>query len=88
MLYSVYHNCCFADDEAEWKKKKKTRTAGDEVRLTPGSRFGVENAERVKKTSTVVKKIASTAQPEEYYGAKDSSIREPKKVRQVLLPCF
>ncbi|KAG5548461.1 hypothetical protein RHGRI_013968 [Rhododendron griersonianum] len=71
------------DDEAERKKKKKTRTAGDEVRLTPGLRqFGVENAERVKKTNTVVKKIAIMAQPDESYGGKDNFIREPKKVRQ------
>ncbi|XP_058216351.1 transcription initiation factor TFIID subunit 1 isoform X2 [Rhododendron vialii] len=69
------------DDEAERKKKKKTRTAGDEVRLTPGLRqFGVENAERVKKTNTMVKKIAIMAQPDESYGAKDNFIREPKKI--------
>ncbi|XP_058185215.1 transcription initiation factor TFIID subunit 1-like isoform X2 [Rhododendron vialii] len=67
------------DDEAE--RKKKARTAGDKVQLTPGSRrFGVENAERVKKTHTVVKKIASTTQPAESYGAKDNFIREPKKI--------
>ncbi|KAG5530160.1 hypothetical protein RHGRI_030509 [Rhododendron griersonianum] len=73
------------DDEAERKKKKKARTAGDEVRLTPGSRrFGVENAEQVKKTHTVVKKIAITTQPAESYGAKDNFIREPMKDEKLL----
>ncbi|KAL7002983.1 hypothetical protein U1Q18_004143 [Sarracenia purpurea var. burkii] len=69
------------DEEAERKKKKKTRTTGDEVGLTPGSHmsFGIENAERVKKTSTMVKKIASTAQPDESYAAKEKIIRGPKK---------
>lgn len=87
--YIIYHNCYFADDEAERKKKKKTRNAGDEVGLTLGSRrFGVENAERVKKTNTMVKKIAITAQPDESYGAKEISIREPKKVTKVLMPLF
>ncbi|KAH7847356.1 hypothetical protein Vadar_025175 [Vaccinium darrowii] len=73
------------DDEAERKKKKKTRNAGDEVGLTLGSRrFGVENAERVKKTNTMVKKIAITAQPDESYGAKEISMREPKKDEKLL----
>lgn len=71
------------DEEAERKKKKKTRAAGEETGSHLG--FGIGNAERAKKASTMVKKIAIGSQPDEFYTSKENIIRGPKKEEKLLV---
>ncbi|KAA8545654.1 hypothetical protein F0562_020895 [Nyssa sinensis] len=74
------------DDDAERKKKKKTRAVGEELGLTPRSQlnFRFENAERVKKTNTIVKQITRTAKPDGSYTSKENIILDPKKEEKCL----
>ncbi|KAG5524424.1 hypothetical protein RHGRI_031170 [Rhododendron griersonianum] len=58
--------------------------AGDLENLLDAEAFEDGDEERVKKTNTVVKKIAITAQPDESYGAKDNFIQEQKKDEKLL----
>ena len=67
---------CFTDDEAERKKKKKTRIVGDEARLAPSSRtgYGFENADGVKQSIG--------AQPDGSYSSKQNPIGDAKVVKK------
>lgn len=70
-----------ADDEAERKKKKKTRPVGDEERLASGSHlnFGFENGQKIKKNSAVAK-IISKVQHNGSYTQKERAFRDSKEV--------
>ncbi|XP_052178935.1 transcription initiation factor TFIID subunit 1 isoform X2 [Diospyros lotus] len=73
------------DDEAERKKKKKPRAAGEGLGLVDSHlSLSYNNAERVKKTSTVAKKMARTGQPDESYTSKENIIWNPKKEEKLL----
>lgn len=72
-----------ADDEAERKKKKKTRPVGDEEGLASGSHlnFGFENGQKIKKNSAVSKQIISKVQHNGSYTQKERAFRDSKEVR-------
>ncbi|OVA02085.1 Ubiquitin domain [Macleaya cordata] len=73
------------DDEAERRKKKKTGAGGrEEVGLSWQSGFGSESAERTKKTNTIIKQIIRTAQPDGSFMSKESIIRDPKELENIL----
>ncbi|XP_059653268.1 transcription initiation factor TFIID subunit 1 [Cornus florida] len=68
------------DEEVERRKKKKTRPAGEEMGLTPGSQSNFfENGEQVKKTNTIVKNTTTMAPPDGSYTSKENIFRDPKK---------
>lgn len=72
---------CFADDEAERKKKKIAKPVGKEnVGLTSKLGFGSENAQYTKKTMTFVKQLIRTPQPDGSFTSKEIIIRDPKVV--------
>lgn len=72
---------CFADDEAEGKKKKKAKPFGKEkVGFTSRLGFGSENAEYTKKTKTIFKQVIRTPQPDGSFTSKEIIIRDPKAV--------
>ena len=70
------YDSCYADDETERKRKKKTRLMiGEEVGLAPGPRktFSFDNADRVKK-------IIGSVQTDGSYISKENSIGDSKMV--------
>ncbi|RVX09363.1 Transcription initiation factor TFIID subunit 1 [Vitis vinifera] len=87
MVWAVFDiDNCSADDEAERKKKKKTRPVGEEEGLALGSQlnFGFENGQKLKKNSAVVKQLVSKVQPDGSYSQKEKAFRDSKEVESFL----
>ena len=71
---------CFADDEAELKKKKKKTKAQVEGGLSLAKSIsGLEIVERLKKANKPAKHIAITVQPNGSHTANEL-IKDPKEV--------
>lgn len=68
----------FVDDEADRKKKKKTKAAVDQVGLSIKSKFSSENADGIKKNNAVSKRVM---QPEGSFLVMDRIAKDQKEVR-------
>lgn len=71
-----------SDEEAARKKKKKARFIGERVGLVqrPQLSYSLENINRVKKTTPIVKQITVVSQPDGSLASKENAIKEPKEV--------
>lgn len=67
--------CCAADDEAEQKRKKKTRAVGVDAVLAPAKPNFVDNVHRGKKMNKT--------QPNGSYTPKENNIRDLKEVQYI-----
>ncbi|KAL0384418.1 UNVERIFIED_CONTAM: Transcription initiation factor TFIID subunit [Sesamum radiatum] len=73
----VYCNYCSADDEADRKKKKKTRAAVEQVGVAYKSKSVPENTDGIKKTNTASKRIV---QPEGSFVSMEKITKDQKEV--------
>lgn len=71
----------FADDEADRKKKKKTKAALEQVGLSVKSKFGPENADGIKKNNAVSKRVM---QPEVPFLVMEKAAKDQKEVHTIL----